>query len=52
MNRFNKSDRKIKKPTTRQKIESTIKEYKVEENMRLIDFLLLTLKSKSRNNIK
>lgn len=52
MNKFNKSDRKIKKPTTRQKIESTIKEYKVEENMRLIDFLLLTLKSKSRNNIK
>ena len=42
----------VKKPTKRQELQLKIKEYVVKENMRLIDFLLLTLKDKSRNNIK
>lgn len=41
-----------KKQTKRQELQLKIKEYEVKENMRLIDFLLLTLKNKSRNNIK
>ena len=42
----------VKKPTKRQELQLKIKEYVVKENMRLIDFLLITLKDKSRNNIK
>ncbi len=41
-----------KRITKRQAIQTKLKEYKVDENMRLIDFLLKTLTSKSRNNIK
>ncbi len=47
-----KSNNKIKKETKRQSIQTKFKEYKVNENCRLMEFLLKTLTSKSRNNIK
>ena len=52
MKKRNEPALKNKKPTKRQNQQLKMKEYKVNENIRLIDFLLLTLKDKSRNNVK